>query len=103
VRTNDALKLVLLVLAVLLLGRFLLGVAFATLAVGAHGPAGSLVVLLPVLLAAGGLLALLVVALARGLGDGGEDEALAELRRAYARGDLSDEEYERRRERLTQR
>ncbi|MFC7175636.1 SHOCT domain-containing protein [Halosegnis marinus] len=32
--------------------------------------------------------------------DGGEDPALAELRAAYARGDLSDEEFERRRERL---
>jgi putative membrane protein len=32
-------------------------------------------------------------------GDGGDD-AMAELRRAYARGDLSDEEFERRRERL---
>ncbi|AZH27187.1 SHOCT domain-containing protein [Haloplanus aerogenes] len=32
--------------------------------------------------------------------DGGTGEALEELRLAYARGDLSDEEYERRRERL---
>lgn len=31
---------------------------------------------------------------------GGSDPALEELRMAYARGDLSDEEYERRRERL---
>ena len=30
-----------------------------------------------------------------------EDAALEELRRAYARGDLTDEEFERRRERLT--
>lgn len=29
------------------------------------------------------------------------DPAVEELRRAYARGDLSDEEYDRRRERLT--
>ena len=29
------------------------------------------------------------------------DDALAELRRAYARGDLTDEEYERRRTRLS--
>jgi putative membrane protein len=35
-------------------------------------------------------------------GDGG-DEALEELRLAYARGDLSDEEYERRRETLEER
>ncbi|WP_254545572.1 SHOCT domain-containing protein [Halomarina pelagica] len=56
----------------------------------------------------GGLLWLLgliaVVALAsgvlRGAGGEGEDSALVELRRAYARGDLTDEEYERRRERL---
>jgi putative membrane protein len=33
-------------------------------------------------------------------GEGGDDPALEELRMAYARGDLSDEEYERRRERL---
>lgn len=32
--------------------------------------------------------------------DGSSDPALEELRTAYARGDLSDEEYERRRERL---
>jgi putative membrane protein len=32
--------------------------------------------------------------------DGSSDPALEELRMAYARGDLSDEEYERRRERL---
>lgn len=38
----------------------------------------------------------------RALTDSGEasDEAIEELRRAYARGDLSDEEFERRRERL---
>jgi putative membrane protein len=34
-----------------------------------------------------------------GSGDGGDD-AVSELRLAYARGDLSDEEFERRRERL---
>jgi putative membrane protein len=33
-------------------------------------------------------------------GDEGADPALGELRRAYARGDLTDEEFERRRERL---
>ncbi|MBX0321714.1 SHOCT domain-containing protein [Halomicroarcula sp. F13] len=33
-------------------------------------------------------------------GDGGRDAAVAELREAYARGDLTDEEYERRLERL---
>lgn len=33
-------------------------------------------------------------------GDGGSDSALEELRRAYARGELTDEEYDRRRERL---
>jgi len=32
--------------------------------------------------------------------DGSGDPAVAELRAAYARGDLSDDEYERRRERL---
>lgn len=32
--------------------------------------------------------------------DHGEDAAMAKLREAYAQGDLSDEEYERRRERL---
>jgi putative membrane protein len=33
-------------------------------------------------------------------GDGGHDPAIEELRSAYARGDLSEEEYERRREAL---
>ncbi len=45
----------------------------------------------------------LVYLLYVGLRDGGqeqEDAALEELRTAYARGDLSDEEFERRRERL---
>jgi putative membrane protein len=32
--------------------------------------------------------------------DAGSDPAMEELRRAYARGDLSDEEFDRRRERL---
>lgn len=36
----------------------------------------------------------------RGAGDGTTDSAIEELRHAYARGDLSDEEFERRRERL---
>ncbi|WP_336338920.1 SHOCT domain-containing protein [Haloarcula brevis] len=35
-----------------------------------------------------------------GAASGGRDDAIAELRRAYARGDLDDEEFERRRERL---
>ncbi|ELY35161.1 SHOCT domain-containing protein [Haloferax volcanii] len=33
-------------------------------------------------------------------GDDGSDGALDELRRAYARGDIDDEEFDRRRERL---
>ncbi|MFC7097129.1 SHOCT domain-containing protein [Halobaculum marinum] len=33
-------------------------------------------------------------------GDSGDDAALEELRRAYARGDLTDEEFETRRDRL---
>ena len=33
-------------------------------------------------------------------GDGGTDPAIGELREAYARGDLTDEEYERRLDRL---
>lgn len=33
-------------------------------------------------------------------GDGGRDAALEELRRTYARGELTDEEFEKRRERL---
>lgn len=36
----------------------------------------------------------------RAMSDAPSDPALEELRRAYARGELSDEEYERRRERL---
>ncbi|KOX92845.1 hypothetical protein AMS69_10340 [Haloarcula rubripromontorii] len=35
-----------------------------------------------------------------GAASGGRDEAIAELRRAYASGELDDEEFERRRERL---
>nr|WP_254282082.1 SHOCT domain-containing protein [Haloarcula salina] len=35
-----------------------------------------------------------------GAANGGRDDAIAELRRAYARGELDDEEFERRRERL---
>lgn len=51
-------------------------------------------VLVVVVLAGAGYL------LYRAVTDGGGDSALEELRSAYARGDLSDEEYERRRERL---
>lgn len=49
-----------------------------------------------------GLLAVLVggYLLVRGRDGEEHDEALAQLRTAYARGDLSDEEFERRRERL---
>jgi putative membrane protein len=36
----------------------------------------------------------------RGVSNSGHDPALEELRRAYARGDLSDEEFEERRQRL---
>ncbi|WP_396611406.1 SHOCT domain-containing protein [Haloferax sp. S1W] len=36
----------------------------------------------------------------RALTGGGSDDALDELRRAYARGDIDDEEFDRRRERL---
>lgn len=44
---------------------------------------------------------LVVVVGVRALADReGRDEALEELRQAYARGDISDEEFERRRERL---
>ena len=38
----------------------------------------------------------------RGHGTAGADPALEELRAAYARGDLTEEEYEKRRERLEQ-
>jgi len=39
-------------------------------------------------------------AVSDGTGGAGADPAIRELRQAYARGDLTDEEYERRRERL---
>ena len=47
------------------------------------------------------LLVVGAVALLTRQGTFGEDDAIAELRRAYARGDLTDEEYERRRARLS--
>ncbi|MFB6120673.1 MAG: SHOCT domain-containing protein [Halobacteriaceae archaeon] len=99
--TSDVLKLVLGVVAVLLLGRLFLGALFATAMVGAHGPMAGSVVLLPVVLVAGGLLALAVAGVAYGVGGEESDDALDELRKAYARGDIDDEEFERRRERLT--
>lgn len=52
--------------------------------------------LLLLVLAAG-----VLVSLARRGAFGSDDDAITELRRAYARGDLSDEEYERRRARLS--
>lgn len=51
-----------------------------------------------VVLVGGGLL--VYRAATRGSTPGGGDPALEELRVAYARGDLTDEEFERRRERL---
>jgi len=72
---------------------------------GMQGPTGApgWVWLVGLLLQAGVLVA--VVALGYSLlqapaGDGGTDPAVAELREAYARGDLTDEEYERRLDRL---
>ncbi|WP_231186929.1 SHOCT domain-containing protein [Haladaptatus sp. DYF46] len=64
---------------------------------GAMSVWGWLIMLLPF-----GLLVALGVLVYRILRDGefGTDPALSELRMAYARGDISEEEFERRRERL---
>ena len=101
---GDALKLALVVLAALLVVRVVAGALFAVVAVGAggHGAVATGSIMLPGLLAVGGLLGLVIAGAYYALDDG-EDEALEELRKAYARGDIDEEEYEHRRERLTQR
>lgn len=53
-----------------------------------------------VLLVGGGYLLYRALVSDSGIGTMGSDSALEELRLAYARGDISDEEFERRRERL---
>lgn len=96
-----------LLVAVVLLGPLLMGgmmmlfVGGLSMGPGMMGVPGGLqllvllfVVLPPV------LFALLVVWAWRRFTEGGEDRALAELRMALARGDITREEYERRRELL---
>lgn len=104
--SNDLLRIVLVVLLALLAFPLVMMIVAAPFAGGMHGGPGMwetggtgvswLVVTLPSVL----LLLVLGYAGYRLLGRSGDDPALAELRRAYARGELSDEEYESRRERL---
>lgn len=97
--SDDALKLVLGTVAALLLVRLLFGLVAMTWFGGAMhiGPAHGAAWLLPVGLVVAALLALVVVSVAKSVSD---DDALEELRRAYARGDVDEEEFERRREKL---
>ncbi len=109
----DAGTVVLLVLAAIILLPFLtMGLGFGGMMgyggmMGGYGGSGtgwSLVGLLLQLAVLGLLLGGGYLLLKR-IGNSGDesDGALAELRRAYAKGDLSDEEFERRRERLQRR
>lgn len=106
--SNDLLRIVLVVVLALLAFPLVMMVVAAPFAGGMHGGGdpgmwgtggtglGWLVVTIPALL----LLLVLGYAGYRLLGSSGDDPAMAELRRAYARGELTDEEYETRRERL---
>ncbi len=112
---RSALALVLLLLGVLLLAPIVMGVGMMGFGMMGYGmpmmgwtfggdvpwwtAAVALAVQLAVLAAVVGGGYLLFRSLAGG-DDGGRDPAMDELRSAYARGDLTDEEFERRRERL---
>jgi putative membrane protein len=67
---------------------------------GSFGMLGGGMFLWPLLLV--GLVLLFVYGTNRGESASGQDTALAELRERYARGELSDEEFESRRRSLTQ-
>ena len=109
--TDDTLKIVLLVIAVIVLGPMLMmALAFPMMGMwggmmGGFGPGSGFsplwgvgMMLLWLLVLVGG--GYLVYRWARGSGGAGTDQALEELRLAYARGDLTDEEFEERRSRL---
>lgn len=113
--SSDGLLRVLLVVvaAVVLLPVLLMAVAMPMMGVmggmwtggmgpgtGGGFPLWGLGVMLVWLLVLGGVGYLLYRGVTGGDAGGGSDPALRELRVAYARGDLSDEEFERRRERL---
>ena len=109
--SNDTLRLVLIVLAIVVLGPMLMMfLAFPMMGMWGGGMMGgfgglgvsplwgvamSLVWL--VVLVGGGYL---VYRWATGAGSMGTDPAMEELRLAYARGDITEEEYEARRSRL---
>jgi putative membrane protein len=108
--TDDTLRIVLIVVAVIVLAPMLMmGLAFPMMGVwggmmGGYGgfgvsPIWGVVMMLVwlVILVGGGYL---VYRWATGAGSAGTDPALEELRLAYARGDISEEEYEQRRSRL---
>ena len=106
--SNDLLRIVLVVVLAVLAFPLVMMVLAVPFAGGMHGGGdpgmwgtggtglGWLVVTIPSVL----LLLVLGYAGYRLLGRSGTDPAIAELRRAYARGELTDEEYEARRERL---
>jgi len=106
----DTATIVLLVLGVLVaLPLVTMGMGFGGMMgyggmMGRYGSTGGWWPLVGMLVPLGFLLVLLVGGyfVLRGVtGDGtSEDPAMAELRSAYARGDLTDEEFEQRRERL---
>ena len=106
--SNDLVRIVLVVVLAVLAFPLVVMVVATPFAGGMHGGGGPgmwgtggtglgwLVATVPAVL----LLFVLGYAGYRLLGGSGEDPAIAELRRAYARGELTDEEYESRRERL---
>ena len=104
---NDLVRILLVVVLAVLAFPLVVMVVAAPFASGMHGGGpgmwgtggtglGWLVATIPAVL----LLFVLGYAGYRLLGRSGDDPAIAELRRAYARGELTDEEYETRRERL---
>ena len=109
--SNDALRIVLIVLAVVVLGPMLLmALAFPMMGMWGGGMMGgfggtavsplwgiAMSLIWLVVLVGGGYL---VYRWATGDGSIGADPALEELRLAYARGDVTEEEYEERRSML---
>ena len=106
--TDDTVKLILIVLAVIVLGPMLMMVfAFPMMGMWGGGMMGGLgvsplwsiamMLVWLVVLVGGGYL---VYRWVSGSGSIGSDRALEELRVAYARGDITEEEYEQRRSKL---
>ena len=106
-KTDDTIKILLIVLAIIVLGPMLMMFAFPLIGMWGSGMMGGyrgfslwglgMMLVWLVILVGGGYLVYRWLA---GTGSIASDRALEELRVAYARGDISEEEFEQRRSKL---